>query len=186
MKKYRTSRIKGFMIGILAFLLTFGVGTVFAYWAGVISAPTEEKEEPTVTVGVGENITTSLTITPTVEGQNLVPTNRKDETNTDTVTFTYVVEWTENGDTDFGQGHKGTLKVSCKNLKVNGSDANNGLFTVSINSAETDIYLDQGTVTVVVTIIFATEPETQEIYNQVAGKNITFDVVFKVEPTTNP
>lgn len=204
MKKYRTSRIKGFMIGILAFLLTFGVGTVFAYWAGIITGANKNDGKITTKVGTGDTVETEILYTPTNGSKTLVPLGRGDvdSVHSEELSFTMVWQEAEEGNTLSGAVSELTLTIDQSKITINGVANNNGLNNANMFTV-TNIIVDAGNgpinkinktytipadteITITFTLTFAVEPMDLAIYNSIINEVVTVPIVLAVAQIPNP
>lgn len=192
---------KGLLVSLIAVgavLLAGTAGGVYAYWAGTINAPTPVDQGDQVTIGVGQEINTSLSVGAQVGTGVLVPAGRAGVGQVEYVVLTNSVTWLETT-TTLATGHAGTLSAVVKDgtVKIDGSVTNAGLVGITIQVGGTAPVDGAITATAsnaialagspVVTYIKVTlgEPESQTIYQAVAGKTITFDVTFSVSPSSN-
>ncbi len=144
---------------------------MFAYWASNVlgtQADTLEK----INIGVGETVNTTLTLTPSIVGGNLVPAGFATNTgDVEEVVFTYTVNLASNQNA--GEGTEATLLAQYNNSAHH-------LINVAINPATQNIYVDGADVLVVVAITL-TEPTDEAQYLEVAGK--TFDIELSFTAT---
>lgn len=81
------------LLVVLAFVTTTGT---FAYWASSVSGPSNEATVGTVTIGEGEEVTTSMTLTGSpATGGDLVPAGYATTGEVDSVVLTYGYVWDE-------------------------------------------------------------------------------------------
>lgn len=183
---------------LIATLIMFALvvtGFTFAYWAGSLTGDVKT-DNVTIEVGEGKDVTTlvDLGTLPSAANKVLVPEDRiansvapeAGKTLVEEIVLTYTVLWKEANPTQDDITRE--LEVSVEDVKIDGSTTNAGLVNIiiEIDEVETetaDIKLNGDSLTVKVTITL-TEPSTEEIYDLVAGKNITFTLVFGVLPET--
>lgn len=196
---------------LVATLIMFALvvsGLTFAWWAGSLTSSYVE-DDVTIEVGTGKDVTTevSLNKNPQTEG-TLVPVGRADESSSsnpvEAVYLEYKVKWIEeDGGTQTSGNHSqtGKLTITTSDIQINELATHKDLVNISVvvmvddEEVLTDItgtkeytllnleFNEEITIKIKVTL---TEPSTQAIYNLVAGKNITFDIKFAVEPETTP
>lgn len=165
-KEYRTSRIKGFMIGVLVFLLTFGVGTVFAYWAGTIKNPTNTTQNPDIIIGEAEDVDTIFTWNGLAAGYgDLVPEGRIRPSTNDVkiIEITFTVKWEEDGSNSIKSGDTKPLADLQVSAVIKGNAKQIELIKVIYNDLYQNIALTGDTVTVTITLTL-TEPTSQADY----------------------
>lgn len=162
---------------MLAFVVTTGT---FAYWASSVVG-TDSTNTATVTIGSGDAVTTSLTITDQTSAGPLVPVGHS---GTNSVTLTFPVTWTSDNDAA-ADNVFGLLDVTVDSIEMSDGYDVSGLFTVTIDGGasisgqaiEEDV---AQTVTVVVT--FTNEPADQAEYNEVASQDLVVTLSFDVTP----
>jgi hypothetical protein len=168
---------------MLALVVTSGT---FAYWASSISGDAATQSGASVTIGEGNAVTTTVTVTgPTAGGATgLVPTAYAATAGVeDTATFTYAVDWDADS-AEAGSGFTGDLAVtfSNKSLGTLTPAEIDAMFNFVVTSGDGAITEGAAPGNVVITVTFATEPATQAIYNEVALGTLTFDATFTVTP----
>ena len=119
---------------VLAFVFTTGT---FAYWASSVASDTQTVGG-TVTVGTGEEVTTTVTVSAQSDTSgNLVPTGFQDGTTTvNNLDLTYPVQW--DADAQGADGISGTLSVSLSNFAIGtltGTDVTD-MFTITVSSGD--------------------------------------------------
>ncbi len=171
---------RNLVIGLLVTLAVALTGATFAYWASSIAGDNTTVSSNSITIGEGEAVTTSVSFGAQTADDALVPTDYIDAAGDDTSTLTYSVSWTETTDLD-ADGTTGTVVATFSNYSLGTlSDAQIlAMFTFTADAA-TAITLDGAAVSYDITVVFANEPATQAIYDQVANGTLTFDVTFTV------
>ena len=187
-------RIFGFAkrkVAVAALILVMlgGSATAFAYWASGVNVTNPTDETETVTIGTGDTIDSTVTLTETVSSTDvLVPTTiTPGSGEVNSVVFTYTVDWTEDNSGSFGDGTLGTLEVDVSNILVGGVADQYDLVNVVItpgDESQAVVLNDAGTYTVTVTVTLK-EPANQTEYAAVAGLDITFNVSFTVTVDPN-
>lgn len=164
MRKKGTSKFL-IVLNSLLLLLLVSVG-VFAVWDSL-----REERSKGIAVGVGLDLTVteSVSITGT-----LIPVgNRLGVGEVNEIELIYTVSINKNLAAD------ATLNVRAVNKLIGGQSENSNLVKVKIEPSSTTIKDKATSVTVKVTVTL-TEPSSQEIYDAVAGKVITFDLIFEI------
>jgi len=176
-------RSKKLAIGLLVMLALVVTTGTFAFWASGIIGDGSEGITGTVTVGTGEEVTTTVNVTSQSGGLALVPSGRVVDANTqtDSVVLTFPVTWVENGTNNSFDGNSATLAAVISNIKIDNATTYAGLANVNITTNPGTVTLDGDVVDVIVTVTL-TEPNNQTEYTAVAGKDITFDITFTVTP----
>jgi hypothetical protein len=162
------------LIALALVLVAGAVGGGYAYWAGTLTGPDQVEEEAKIEIGTGQDVITTVKLTKTVVGGNLVPKGRKVEaTDVEEVVLTFDVLWTdviEDGDASHGAVGELTITTSFDN---NPSD----LLIVDVNGEGTITAGTTQTVTITITL---TEPADVAQYESVAGKEFTLEITFSV------
>lgn len=153
----------------LALLLAFVTsGGMFAYWASTVLGSTANAT-PKITIGVGESVSTTLSLTPTVVGGKLVPAGFATQADdVEQIVYTYDVQLTSNQNA--GEGTEAVLSVVY-------NDSAHELINVSIDQVSQAIVVDGATVTVTITITL-TEPADEAEYLEVAGLDFDISLTF--------
>ena len=71
--------------------------------------------------------------------------------------------------------------MSASNVLIDGDSTHAGLVNIDINISTINIVVNGDSVTVTI-IVTLTEPSNQSEYEAIAGKNITFDLLFSIDP----
>jgi hypothetical protein len=172
----KTRRIIIVAVAVFAIALT-SVAT-FAYWDNL------QKTDSDVVIAAGEGVTLQVSNLGQSVGGTLVPSGviLKDGDITE-ATLSYTVSL----DKEFDASKNAiALDVAIANLKIGGIGADSvveGIDTQAllalINFDYTAQYtMQSGSPTQVTITVTMTEPQTEEYYKLLAGKNISFDVVF--------
>ena len=167
------------LLALLAIVVTTGS---FAYWASSVTG-NNDAATATVTIGEGNEVTTTVSLANTgTTGSGLVPTAYGTPGTDDTATWTYTVDWDADS-AEAGSAFAGTLAVafSNKSLGTLTSTQIDAMFSFVVTSGDGAI-TEGGQNTVVITVVFGTEPATQTIYDQVANGDLQFDITFTVTP----
>lgn len=153
----------------LALLLAFITsGGMFAYWATNVLGTTANAT-PKITIGVGDPVNTTLTLTPTVVGGNLVPAGFATKTHdVEQIVHTYQVQLTSNQN-----AAEGTMAE----LNVVYNNSAHALINVAIDKPSQAIVVDGAVVTVTITITL-TEPADEAEYLQVANQEFDISLTF--------
>ena len=166
------------VIGLLITLAVLISGFTFAYWASGITGDNEVAHN-TVSIGVGEAVTTTVTLANSQTAGQLVPAGKAGDSSSatpvDAVVIVYTVTLDEDGDNNSFDGAIATLSVVASDIKVN--DVENPYDLVNIALSYTATVAVDGTQTVTVTVTLG-EPADATEYAAVAGKDITFDLTF--------
>lgn len=167
-------------IALLALLALVTTSGTFAYWASSVAGDADVANA-SVTIGQGNAVTTTVTLGgPTAGGSAaLIPTAYATPGTEDTATLTYTVDW--DADAAGAAGIPGTLAVTFSNKSLGTlSEAQiDAMFSFTVTSGAGAI-TEGGQNTVVITVVFGTEPATAAIYDQVANGSLTFDITFTV------
>lgn len=171
---------RNLVIGLLITLAVALTGATFAYWASSIAGDDTLVSGNSITIGSGEAVTTSVSFAAGSATDALVPTAYIDNTGDDTSTLTYSVTWAETTDLD-ADGTAGTVVATVSNLSLGTLTPAEiqAMFTFTPDAAAA-ISLDGAAVDYDITVVFANEPATKAIYDQVANGTLSFDVTFTV------
>lgn len=184
---------------ILALLLLafIGTGSTFAWWfSGAADATLANQTNNKVTVGQAEDneVATLITLGGNETGYTLVPANQIDNSvagAVGVVMLSYSVDWDSDEDAFVGATGVLTATFDSATVEFGGEAVAGAVLNVDIQVGGTvtgtnfdgngsgAITLDGVAVTVWVKITLD-EPSTQEIYDDIAGKVITFEIDFKV------
>jgi len=125
------------IIGIICLVMSFAVGGAYAYWAGVVNAPTPVTDDISIQIGEGASVNTELVINQgfTIGGRVLVPIGQVDNSNAgpglipvDSMTFPYHANWTGSGAT----GATGSLTITLGQITIGGTTTHAGLLKVYV------------------------------------------------------
>lgn len=179
---------------VLLLLVTISVvftSGSYAYWFNVEDA-SNDNVSGSIEVGSGESIGMTVSVADAANTtDDLVPTafvSTSPGSPVDTIELTYSVSWVESGSVVV-DGSTGDLTVSVTEVRsmLGGGGS-------QIWAANSNIYGDMFTIvitgdgeivagtdsTVTVSILFATAPASQAIYNQVANNSLELDLDFSV------
>lgn len=167
------------LLVLLAFVVTTGT---FAYWASSVSGANATDTGASVTIGQGGSVTTTVTLNdPTADNTALVPTAYVAVAGDDTATWTYNVDWSDAAGA--ADGAAGTLAVTFSNYAISGQTTTEAeilaMFSFTVTSGDGAIVAGTPN-SVVITVVFTTEPANPTLYNEVANGTLTFDVTFTV------
>lgn len=175
---------RNLVIGLLIMLSVIVSGFTFAFWAGSLTGNNASVNSNTVTIGTGEAVTTEVVLGASQDTGVLVPAGRADDSvegnAVEVVVFTFTVDWNDTVSNDSYDGQVGNLVAVVSNVQIGGSTTHAGLVNPVVGGATT-VTLNGAVVQVTVTVTL-TEPATQAIYNDIFGKQITFNVTFTVTP----
>lgn len=167
------NRIKSIIVGVITFLLVFGLGVgVYAYWAKSVQDATLG-EEVNVYIGEGGLVTTELVVAGD-NSKKLVPVGYARDGYVEELTYILTVQWNE-VTTDYAKGHEGELTVVIK-------EGYHTLLNIKLSEYDKEIFLNGDAVTITITVTL-TEPTTQSEYEDVANQVLTFEVEFSVNAT---
>ncbi len=163
------------VIGLLIILAVAVSGFTFAFWSNI--SLTDTVATNTVTIGEGRqaSVTALLgsagtgTLVPSGEVSNSISAGA-----TETVTFTFNVEWDDNA---FVLGSS-TLDIVVNNVSNATVEA---YLNFDITAPGT---LTEGSAAALVTIVITMDPPTETDYPNVINVPVTFDVVFTVSSPT--
>jgi hypothetical protein len=175
-------RHKKLVVSLLVLLAFVVSGFTYAFWAGQINVAAIDNQQQAITIGAGETVSTTASVgTIGVVGADLVPSLYIDEVGDDTAVITIPVTWTT---AQGASGAMGTLVVSNPVLSATGLTEGqlNAMFSVTLTTNNVSI-ANGATQSVVITVVFAHEPATKDIYDllQVAGE-ITLTVSLVINP----
>jgi len=166
------------LLVMLAFVVTTGT---FAYWASSVSGPSSDTTVGTITVGSGDAVTTSFTLTGSpATGGDLTPAGYADpgQGEVESVALTYGVQWTEDAgqySSVSGTAYAGDLTVTYVITADNGgtdvSATANALLTVTATSVPASLTLDAASQNATWTVTMADPTAAQ--YTDIAGATIT-------------
>jgi len=176
--QHRKFRIDFGIILLIFSLLATNVA--FTYW----DATTTNPDDPLIDIGVGAVLLVSQTVNPG-DGITLVPLGAfRGKNDVSEVVYTYQVSLNK----------EGLLRVSAKNIRIDGVENPHGLIVIDIyeeepNETPKSIYekmmnisgdddLSRTTIRVRITLLL---PENEEQYLAVKGRSITFTLEFKGE-----
>lgn len=169
------------LIALALVLVAGAVGGGYAYWQGAVSAPTDVTQSGTIEIGTAKDVTTKITVSGGTSGQHLVPAGRADHSEEDTavesITLNLTAKWEEDG-TAIEADANGTLTVTASNILIGGNATHKDKVKITITPSSPAITL-AGEVAVEV-VITLTEPADATEYEAIAGKQITFDLVFNI------
>jgi hypothetical protein len=174
------------VIALLLVLTLLVTGFTYAYWASGITVTDGTTQTPTIQIGTGKTVTSSVNVTGgTTNALNLVPVGREvSGESVSSITYNYAVKWENASNDNDATGATADLTVGAV---LSGADASElGLFTVSITAPTANpygmTYGDEITVTVVVE--FTTEPADAAQYALIANKILTLTVTFAMGDVT--
>lgn len=179
------------LLVLLAFIFTSGT---FAYWASSVNGPADGTTTGNVTIGSGEAVETSFTLTDTnVAGGALVPAAQLTNSpsgSVDNVTVNYGVQWVEDGTTSQLDGTSSTapLTITWVITATNGVDdvsaLANSLIVVTPDAGNaTNLTLDAASQNVSF-VITMNEPADQAEYNAISGATITITFTYSLGTIT--
>ena len=168
------------VVGLLVMLAVVMSTLTFAYWASSVSGSNSTVASNSITIGQGEPVTTSVSFAAQNAEDALVPTAYIENTGDDTSVLTFSVEWNEDTDLD-ADDTAGTVVATISNYSLGSLTQAQilNMFTFTVDSA-TAITLDGDAVSYSVSVVFANEPATKAIYDEVASGTLSFDVTFTV------
>ena len=184
---------KKLSFALLLLLIIGGSAFAFAWWDNL----TETEENQTLELGTGVRLELDETIATT--DKILVPVGSAYASFTNDFTTAYTFTYTLSLEDDILEGYTETLLVNIIDFKIDGGAATlpHDVLVVEINGVEIDV--SDNTVpfdfegffggnaeqneNIVITISLPAQSEslTQAQYDSVAGKEITFTVVFTLE-----
>lgn len=178
------------LLVLLAFVTTTGS---FAYWASSVTGPTNGETVGTVTVGTGNAVTTSFTLTGSpATGGDLVPAAQLANSAAGAVAsvdLTYGVQWTESSGQLTGTTSTATLTVTpvvtvTDSLGADVTATVGALITVTANGANaSSLTLGAASVNLTWTVTMA-EPANQAEYDAIAGGEITVTLTWALSGIT--
>ena len=163
------------VIGMLILLATLVSGFTFAYWASNVSGDTDTATG-TVTIGTGDAVTTTATVSDVTNSGPLVPVGHS---GTNQVDLTFNLLWTSNNDAT-GDALTGVLAVNIDSVQIEGVDYSH-LFTVTLVSGDGAITEDSSQA-IVINVEFTNEPADATEYALVATKSLVITITFTVTP----
>ena len=180
---------KNLVLALLVVLALAVAGTTYAYWASGVTGNTVLSEN-TITVGSGEEVTTTVTLTGgTTNTLDLVPVGREvTDVSVSSITYTFNVTWAGASSAADAAGATGTLNISSvfAGLQSDGLTAVGttelALFTVTPDSTQAITYGDTAIITI--TVVFTEEPVDAAQYDLIADATLTLDVTFLVDAVT--
>ena len=180
--------MKSRKLGIALLLLLAMVVTTgsFAYWASGVTV-TQGSQTPTVTIGSGDSVATTVTIDPAgyTLGQ-LVPLGHENGVDKfNTITFDMTVNWDGDALNTDADGTAGTLAITVGEFtfpSVAYTEAN-VMFDVTESYPNGNGISVGGTLVITITVYFAVEPANQAEYDNVAGQNLSIPLTFTVTET---
>ncbi len=171
---------RNLIIGLLVTLAVALTGATFAFWASSIAGDDTTVSSNSITIGEGQAVTTTVSFGAQTADEDLVPTDYIVSAGDDTSTLTFSVSWAEATDLD-ADGTAGTVVATVSNYSLGTlSEAQILAMFTFTPDAGTAISLDGAAVSYDITVVFANEPATQAIYDQVANGTLSFDVTFTV------
>ena len=176
MKRFMNWMRKRVFLSVVIILLIGGSATAFAYWAGLIRAPTDEVEDVGVTIGQGEDVNTEILEITLVDRDNqLVPDGYSGVSEEIWQTN---VNWVGVGAT----GALGTLNISYELSHATLTPAElASMFSVTFTPNNTAITAGTA-LEVEIKLVFENEPADLTMYNQIVNSTITITVTFNVDP----
>ncbi len=182
MKKQRKVVIA--LLLVLALLVT---GFTYAYWASGITVTQGAVRTPTVTIGEGQSVATTVTVSdPANNTVKLVPstiTPSAGEANS--VTYTFNVEWAGSTHAASTVGATADLSLTATLNTPAGLTADKmaAMFTISNDLSVAEMTYGQ-TKVVNVTVTFANEPANAVDYEAIINQVLTLTVTFTLGPVT--
>jgi len=175
MKQERRSKVL-FIVNILMLIMLLAI-PVYAYWGESIKGSSADDNE-TIEIGEGQEITTYVDLTKTVDGdeRKLVPEGRvvDEDTEVDKVVLTFDVLWTDEKEASKGADGNLTITTSFGDEPEPGAN----LLNVVVNGGGAITAGATQTITITITL---TEPADVDEYESVAGKEFTLAITFSVE-----
>ena len=194
MKKSR----KIIIIGIICLVMSFAVGGAYAYWAGVVNAPTPVTDDISIQIGEGASVNTELVINQgfTIGGRVLVPIGQVDNSNAgpglipvDSMTFPYHANWTGSGAT----GATGGLTITLGQITIGGTTTHAGLLKVYVGDTPgvnplTTTYTFSNSIVVGTQFNFTLCvtldcPSSTTVYDEIFSQPIVIPLTFSVAVT---
>lgn len=171
---------------MFAFILS---GVTYAYWASDVAGNNKSLNSTRVLVGTGQTVKTTVNLSETsaTESKVLVPTGKKAFSTAgagkeivEKVTLQFEVKW-KSDVPNAAQGTVGQLTFTNTAITIDGATTNNALVNVS-KVEPMDIVADGSAVIVSVDVTLL-EPETKEVYDAIAGKDIalTFEASVSLQ-----
>jgi len=178
-------RSKNLVVALLVVLALAVSGFTYAFWAASVEGGTADSTG-TIVIGEGEDITSTFLVTNAANDTLLpmVPTGYQVAlVSTNTVVLTFDVEWdtVEAG----AEGVTSTLTLSALTfggLTLADQPAYLALFSATVTGGLSQSITEGVTKTIVITVVFHTEPASQAIYEDVALGSLTLGVTFTVAP----
>lgn len=160
------------MLILLIISLVFTSTLSISYW---VTISTKRNVEVNIDV---HNAGLSVELGGSPENKVLVPRGYAFFTDeVDEYVFTFDVDITER---ELQPGVTLNLMVTADNIKIDGSDTYANLVVIEVTE-NGDLQIGNDLLTISVTVSLL-EPDTEEVYNAIAGKKITFDLNFVVNP----
>lgn len=168
------------LLGLL--LTTF----TFAYWAKDINGSNINLEGNTIQIGEAGVVDTTLELVKQNEtNKSLVPKGYvRNESETDTYTFIYQVNWKEPTNATDNEVIKGKLRISDAKIKVKNISTENGLFHLDFDESNKDIILNGDPVEIVFTVSFKHAPKSKAEYDAIKGQILELQATFNVTKET--
>ena len=186
------------IIGIICLVMSFAVGGAYAYWAGVVNAPTPVTDDISIQIGEGASVNTELVINQgfTIGGRVLVPIGQVDNSNAgpglipvDSMTFPYHANWTGSGAT----GATGSLTITLGQITIGGTTTHAGLLKVYVGDTPgvnplTTTYTFPNSIVVGTQFNFTLCvtldcPSTTTVYDEIFSQPIVIPLTFSVAVT---
>jgi len=186
------------IIGIICLVMSFAVGGAYAYWAGVVNAPTPVTDDISIQIGEGASVNTELVINQgfTIGGRVLVPIGQVDNSNAgpglipvDSMTFPYHANWTGSGAT----GATGGLTITLGQITIGGTTTHAGLLKVYVGDTPgvnplTTTYTFPNSIVVGTQFNFTLCvtldcPSTTTVYDEIFSQPIAIPLTFSVAVT---
>ncbi|HPA99161.1 MAG TPA: hypothetical protein PK415_03875 [Bacilli bacterium] len=186
------------IIGIICLVMSFAVGGAYAYWAGVVNAPTPVTDDISIQIGEGASVNTELVINQgfTIGGRVLVPIGQVDNSNAgpglipvDSMTFPYHANWTGSGAT----GATGSLTITLGQITIGGTTTHAGLLKVYVGDTPgvnplTTTYTFSNSIVVGTQFNFTLCvtldcPSSTTVYDEIFSQPIVIPLTFSVAVT---
>jgi len=171
---------KKLAIGLLLMLSVVVTTGSFAYWANSIAGDSDVVAA-SVTIGTGNDVTTTITVADLADTSALIPTDYGVAGTDDTAELTLPVAW----DADLGgaDGATGTLSVVLDSYTLGTltEDEIDAMFSITVTSGAGAI-TEGISQDVVITIVFGTEPASKLIYDEVDLGTLAMSFTFSVVP----
>jgi hypothetical protein len=189
-KENEKMKSRKFGIGLLvmlAFVVTTGT---FAYWASGVAEPADEVVTETITIGEGNEVTTSIDLTNNSTLGTLVPANQSGNsvgTTVESITLSYNILWEEDGTQTQLADTTTTGVITATPIVTVTTGGNDVTATVGSlvvvtpgGSNPSSITLD-GSAAIFTYTVTLTEPTTQAQYDDLATGEIEIEITWVID-----